>query len=207
MPQRISRQKGFTLIEVMAVLAIGGLLLGGMWEIYHNSMRAYQRGLQEVRLTQGARTMLRLMTRDIQKAFATAAPHGIQGTQHQGAPEADADRLELIMAVYPALGLSSSPTPGLGIPQSVRYRLEPAPANGPLVLKRAVVAAGSQATERSIPLGEGLHGLSLRYFDGQVWSHAWQRTTLPQALEITVVFRHSGGDTRTQRFTTVVTAD
>jgi prepilin-type N-terminal cleavage/methylation domain-containing protein len=192
-----SRQSGLTLIEVMAVLAVSGLLLGGMWQFYHQSIRAYQRGLQEVRLTQGARTVLRLITRDVQKAFATAAPSGIQGMPPQPPATLDADRLELITTAYPVLGM----------PQRVRYVLEPAAAGGTHVLKRAVAIVGSRAAERVMPFGEGVHGLRLRYFDGQMWYDTWQRTSLPQALEITVVFHHRGGEARTHRFTTVVTAD
>lgn len=197
MQRRTSGQSGLTLVEVMVVLAVSGLLLGGMWQFYHNSIWAYQRGLQEVRLTQGARTVLRFMTRDIQKALATATPSGIQGTKHQSPAAMDADRLELVMAVYPASG----------VPQRVRYVLEPASADGTRTLKRAVAIVGSRAAERVMPLGEGVHGLRLRYFDGQVWYDTWQRTSLPQALEITVVFHNRGGEARTHRFTTVVTAD
>jgi prepilin-type N-terminal cleavage/methylation domain-containing protein len=61
-------QSGFTLVEVMTVLVVSGLLLGGMWQFYHSALYAYRRGLQEVRLTQNARTVLCLMTRDIQIA-------------------------------------------------------------------------------------------------------------------------------------------
>jgi Tfp pilus assembly protein PilW len=191
----------------MAVLAVSGLLLGGMWQFYHNSIRAYQSGLQEVRLTQGARTVLRFMTRDIQKALATATPSGIQGTKHQSPAAMDADRLELITAVYPASGMPSSPAHAVGMPQRVRYALEPASADGTLTLKRAVATVGSHTAERVMPLGEGMRGLRLRYFDGQMWYDTWQRTSLPQALEITVVFHNRGGEARPHRFTTVVTAD
>lgn len=196
-------QQGLTLIEVMAVLAVSGLLLVGMWRLYHGSMRAYQRGLQEVRVTLGARTVLRRMTRDVQQALATAIPYGIRGTRPQSPPLADADRLELTAMTHPTAGAGQ----GSGTPQRIRYTLEPAAVKGTLALKRVSIPVDSDTPERIIPLSERLSGFSVRYFDGQKWYDAWQRETLPQALEITVAFRSSGWLARTHRFTTVVTSN
>jgi type II secretion system protein J len=200
-------QSGFTLVEVMTVLAVSGLLLGGMWQFYHSSLYAYRRGLQEVRLTQGARTVLRLMTRDIQKALATAAPQSIQDTQQPRVLTGDAERLEFITVVSPVSGILSQPAPDAGVPQRVRYVLEAASADGTRILKRAVIALGSHTTERLIPLGEGVQELHFRYFDGQTWHETWQQATPPRALEITVAFQSRGGEVRTHRFSTMVTAD
>jgi hypothetical protein len=75
------------------------------------------------------------------------------------------------------------------------------------VLKRAVATGGNQATAHMMPLSERLSGLNLRYFDGQQWYDAWQRQDLPKALEVTVVFQHHGRESRTSRFTTMVTAE
>jgi prepilin-type N-terminal cleavage/methylation domain-containing protein len=196
MPTFVGNHRGLTLVEVMAVLAVSGLLLTGIWRVYHDSMRAYQRGLQDTRSTRGARTVLRLLTRDIQQALAAAVPHGIQGTNHQYSPTADADRLELMTVTHPASDA-----------QSIRYLLEPAAGDGTLALKRAVITRGNQATERMMPLSERLASLNLRYFDGQQWYDAWQRAALPKALEVTVVFQPSGREPRTSHFTTMVTAE
>jgi type II secretory pathway component PulJ len=190
----------------MAVLAVSGLLLVGMWRLYHNSTRVYQRGLQDVRVAQGARLVLRFMTRDIQQAFATALPHGIRGTNHQS-PVAEADRLELTTITYPVMKAGLVSTKSAGVPQRIRYVLEPVAGEETLVLKRVSARVVGDAAERVIPLSKLLYSLSLRYFDGQAWYDTWQRTALPRAVEITVRLQSRGWYARTHRFTTVVTPD
>jgi prepilin-type N-terminal cleavage/methylation domain-containing protein len=190
---RVDTQRGLTLVELMIVLAVSGLLLGGMWQLYHSSLLAYRHGLQEVRLALGARTILRLMTRDVQNAFTSAVLYGVQGTTQLHAASADADRLALTTALYP--------TPRL---QTVQYYLEPAANPGALALKRALVTPESGAIERVFPLSDRLSGFNVRYFDGQVWYDTWQRANLPRAVEITVMFQNTGRNTPEQRFTTVV---
>jgi prepilin-type N-terminal cleavage/methylation domain-containing protein len=190
---RVDTQRGLTLVELMIVLAVSGLLLGGMWQLYHSSLLAYRHGLQEVRLALGARTILRLMTRDVQNAFTSAVLYGVQGTTQLHTANADAGRLALTTALYPSPRL-----------QTVQYYLEPAANPGALALKRALVTPESGAIERVFPLSDRLSRLNVRYFDGQVWYDTWQRANLPRAVEITVMFQNTGRNTPEQRFTTVV---
>ena len=82
----VSTARGLTLIEVMGALVVSALLLSGAWNLFQGGMQSYQRGLQEVRMTQGARALLTLVTRDIQRAMATRAPYGIRGTPQQTTP-------------------------------------------------------------------------------------------------------------------------
>lgn len=196
----VTNHRGLTLIEVMAVLAVSGLLLVGVWRLYHGGMRAYQGGLRDVQVTQRARTVLRIMTRDIQQALTTALPFGIQGTPQQGA-QAEADRLELLALTYP----TAESTQGAASLQRIRYRLEAPSAGEAHVLTRMTTATTASATERVIPMSEDVHTLKMRYFDGQMWYDTWQRETLPQALELTVGLAKRGWDARMHYFTTIVT--
>ncbi len=196
MRKNYGRERGLTLIEVMAVLAVSGLLLTGMWKFYHSGIRAYRRGFQDVRSTLSARTVLRIMTRDIQKAFIAAAPHGIQGTNHQPSPSIDADRLTLTMAA------SSSATL-----QSIRYIPESVSQHGMWTLNRAVMASDRHPSERIMMLSQRLYSLDLRYFDGQTWHDSWQHPAVPQALEISLIFQPRGRNTHAYHFTTTVARD
>jgi type II secretion system protein J len=197
-----SNTTGLTLVEVMAVLAISGFLLVGVWRLYHGSMLAYQRGVQEVRVTQRARTVMRILTRDMQQALATAVPYGIRGTKQQGT-HAEADRLELTALMYPTTVTGQAAARGPARLQRIRYQLDP--TGETFVLKRVSVNAHGETRERVIPLVERLQSLKVRYFDGQVWYDTWQRATLPHALELTVKLQSSGRDARTHGFSTVVT--
>ena len=80
MRQSVSTQRGLTILEMLGVIAISTILLSGAWQLFQGGMRSYQRGLQDVRMTQGARILLHLVTRDVQRAMAARVPYGIRGT-------------------------------------------------------------------------------------------------------------------------------
>src|SRR5229473_4414810 len=80
MRQSVSTQQGLTILEILGVIAISTILLSGAWQLLHGGMRSYQRGLQDVRMTQEARALLRLVTRDVQRAMAARVPYGMRGT-------------------------------------------------------------------------------------------------------------------------------
>jgi prepilin-type N-terminal cleavage/methylation domain-containing protein len=189
----VGTSRGLTLVELMIVLAVSGLLLGGTWQLYHSSLQAYRHGLQEVRIALGARMVLRLMTGDIQNALASAVPYGIQESHLPHTSAAHADRLALTTAAYPPPGV-----------QTIQYYLEPTTGEGHLTLKRALLIGEDRTIQRVMPLSERLYGLHVRYFDGQVWYDSWQRADLPRALEITVLFQDTGPTARVHRFTTMV---
>ena len=83
MRQSVSTQRGLTLLEMLGVIAISTILLSGAWQLFQSGMRSYQRGLQDVRMTQGARALLHLVTRDVQRAMAARVPYGIRGAAPQ----------------------------------------------------------------------------------------------------------------------------
>jgi len=200
--------RGLTLIEMMGALAVSTLLLSGVWNLFQSGMQSYHRGLQEVRMTQQARAILTLMTRDIQRAMAVQAPYGIHGTPQPAAQDDGArraDQLVLLIASPPAARNQGTP-PG-GAWQRVRYVFTPLPTGQTLALQRAAAATGGEHTERFVPLDDQVQAFQLRYFDGQTWSDAWQQAELPRALEITMVVQSGGPRPRAYQFATLVTAD
>src|SRR5437879_5654777 len=88
---------GLTLIEIMGSLAVSTILLSGVWNLFQGGMQSYHRGLQDVRMTQQARALLTLMTRDIQRAMAAQAPYGIHGTLQHATQADDAHRADLLV--------------------------------------------------------------------------------------------------------------
>jgi hypothetical protein len=149
--------------------------------------------VQDVRIALGARTVLRLLTRDIQNALASAVPYGVQGSHLPQTSAAHADRL--------VLTTHADPPPGV---QTIQYYLEPTAGAGHVALKRALLSGEDRTLQRVMSLSERLHGLQVRYFDGHIWHDAWQRADLPRALEITVQFQSTGNMARVHRFTTTV---
>lgn len=200
-------QSGLTLVEIMIALGVSSLILWWAWNLYNSGMRVYQRGLQEVALTQEARSVFALMTRDIQRARPEAVPYGIKGMPSRNVSPSSQpgqiDRLEIMTVVYPASSAAHTSAERTPTFQRIRYFFEPT-AGETLVLKRAIVPLGRDGVERVIPLSQRVHGLDLRYFDGQVWYDAWHHPALPRAVEMAVVFHDGGRKASPHRFSTVV---
>ena len=203
-----STPRGLTLIEIMGALAISTLLLSGIWNLFQGGMQSYQRGLQDVRMTQRTRALLTLMTRDIQRAMAAHVPYGIHGTPQHAAQAEDARRADqlVMLTAAPPVALNQGTQPG-GELQRVRYVFTAVPTGHTLALQRAVATTGGKQTEHFMPVHDHVQAFHLRYFDGQTWSDEWQQAELPRALEITIVVQSGGPQSRTYQFATLVTAD
>src|SRR5215510_1503158 len=129
MRQSVGTQRGLTILEMLGVITIGTILLSGAWQLFQGGMRSYQRGLQDVRTTQGARAVLRLVTRDVQRALAARVPYGIRGTAPQlsssETPGSQADRLAML--TLPSPGAPPEGAPHGDTLQRIRYVLNAMP--------------------------------------------------------------------------------
>lgn len=203
--------RGLTLLELMAAIAVSTLLLSGAWRLVQNGIRSHQRGLQEVQMTQGTRSLLTIVTHDIQRAMATRLPYGIRGTSRQTAGQgtelSHGDHLEML--VLPPLPQNhAQDTPRRHGPQRIRYVFTPLRQGQEVALQRSTAAVGrDDSVERFRLVHEHIQEFSLRYFDGQRWRDEWQQPEVPQALEIAVSVRGGRQRARSYRFTTLVTAD
>jgi type II secretion system protein J len=209
MRQFVCTPRGLTLIEMMGAMVVSTILLSGAWQLLQGGMRSYQRGLQDVRMTQEARALLRLVTRDVQRVMAAHVPYGMRGTASQPPSSATGgDPAErLAMLTIPPLGTPSAGTEQGRAPQRIRYVLSTVPDSKTLALQRAVGTTSEKPMERLMPVHEHVQEFSVRYFDGQTWYDAWQRAELPRAVEITLVVQSGGVRARASRFATLVTAD
>ena len=209
MRQCISTPRGLTLLEILGVIVISSILLSGAWQLFQGGMQSYHRGLQDVRMVQGARALVHLVTRDVQRAMAARVPYGIHGTAPQP-PTSDpagrqGDRLAMLTLPAPA-----APPEGVrhsSVPQRIRYVLNAVPDSKTLALQRAVGTPSEPQRERVMVVHEHMQEFSVRYFDGQTWYAEWQRAELPQAVEITLIVQSGGAQARASRFATLVTAD
>src|SRR5215470_5291162 len=142
MRQAVSTQRGLTVLEILGVIVLSTTLLSGAWQLFQGGMRSYQRGLQDVRMTQEARTLLHLVTRDVQRAMAARLPYGIRGTTPQfptsEAAGRQADRLAML--TMPSPWPSSDGASHGGTLQRIRYVFNAVPASQTLALQRAVGA-------------------------------------------------------------------
>jgi type II secretion system protein J len=209
MRQFVRTPRGLTLVEMLGAMVVSTILLSRAWQLLQGGMRSYHRGLQDVRMTQGARALLRLVSRDVQRAMAARVPYGIRGTAPQPLTAAtaggQADRLAMLTS--PPLAAPGAGAEQRGVPQRIRYVLSTVPDSKTLALQRAVGATSEKQMERWMPVHASMQEFSVRYFDGQTWHDAWQRAELPRAVEITLVVQSGGAPARASRFATLVTAD
>jgi type II secretion system protein J len=202
MRQSVSTQRGLTLLEVLGVIAISTILLSGAWQLFQSGMRSYQRGLQDIRMTQGARALLQLVTRDVQRAMAARVPYGIRGA----APQlSTSDSLAMLTLPSPAPPLEGASHSHVG--QRIRYVLNAVPDSKTFALQRVVGAPSEPQMERVMAVHAHVQEFRVRYFDGQAWYAEWQQVEVPRALEITVIVQSDGAQARAARFATLVTAD
>ena len=209
MRQSVSSQRGLTILEMLGVIAISTILLGGAWQLFQGGMRSYQRGLQDVRMTQGARALLHLITRDVQRAMAARVPYGIRGATPPLATSETAGRQadSLAMLTLPSPGAPPEGAPQGGTLQRIRYVLNAVPNSKTLALQRAVGTPSEPQMERMMVVHAQVQEFHVRYFDGQTWYAEWQRAELPRAVEITLVVQSAGVPARASHFATLVTAD
>ena len=205
----VSSQRGLTILEMLGAITISTILLSSAWQLFQGGMRSYQRGLQSVRMTQGARALLRLITRDVQRAMAARVPYGIRGTAPQlsTSETAGGQADGLAMLTLPSPGAPPEEAPHGGTLQRIRYVLNALPASKTLALQRAVGAPSEPQMERMLVVPAQVQEFRVRYFDGQAWYAEWQRAELPRAVEITLIVQSAGAQARTSRFATLMTAD
>ena len=153
-------------------------------------------------MTQGARALLHLITRDVQRAMSARVPYGIRGAAPQLSTSDSLALLTLPSPVAPLEGASHSRTW-----QRIRYVLNAVPDSKTLALQRVVGAPSEQQMERAMVVHSHVQEFRVRYFDGQAWHAEWQRAELPRALEITVIVQSDGAQARASRFATLVTDD
>ena len=157
MRQSVSTQRGLTILEMLGVIAISTILLSGAWQLFQGGMRSYQRGLQDVRMTQGARTLLHLVTRDVQRAMAARVPYGIRGTAPQlSTSETAGHQADSPGHAHAAISRSATwgSTAQACTLQRIRYVLNAVPDSKTLALQRAVGAPSEPQRERVMVVHE-----------------------------------------------------
>lgn len=181
-------QHGFTLVELLVVMAILGVLVSTLYTTFRGGTNAWVAGDARVQRGQNSRAVLEIMSRDLKQAFTKSATNlqfqGSNSSWTDGATVRAADTIYFTSA-------SNDPNDsgeydlrevGYYLVTSARaiYRLEDDSIDSDLT-----GGIGSSVTEFTTHV----IGLNLRYYDGATWSSDGtyaKSAALPKAVEITL---------------------
>jgi len=76
MMTRLRDQRGFTLTELLIVVALVGLMMGALFTFQYQGQAAYQTGATRVEVQQNARSALDLMLEEVRSALAITSAAG-----------------------------------------------------------------------------------------------------------------------------------
>ncbi len=202
-------QRGFTLLELLVAIGIVAVLLSILYSTFNAVVRSTEQVEDVAEVSLMARISLSLMTRDLRSAYWRPPQPGIPsgfslfvGTDEErdGRPS---DSLSFT-ALSHARVIDGNQDPALS---HLDYALAAVPDQSTWVLlhrEETNLLSLSGVTLEEFELAEKIHGLNLRYFDGEIWSNEWdavERNALPKAVEIRIIFRDGSGHQRP--FTTI----
>ena len=75
------REKGFTIIELLIVVAISGLVLSSIYSVFRNQLNAHKANIQAVEMQQNIRAAMFLMEREIRMAGYSPSMGAAAGIQ------------------------------------------------------------------------------------------------------------------------------
>jgi prepilin-type N-terminal cleavage/methylation domain-containing protein len=213
MSRAASRRRGFTLIEVLAVVLLTGIVLAVAIDFYLDLSRASQSAVDRTRNARRAALLLDRVARDLEAAVLVRKPQALDPQRHPwlflaeaDSPSGGAGRLKFVTRGRRPRSVEAAESDL----EMVAWMLEPGASNDfelrrwsspqlPPGLDRAFPSADQSET---VAGGIASFGVRLLGDDGQ-WTGRWDSSTLvasselPLAAEISVsLFAHADTDTQ-----------
>ncbi|MFH1778233.1 MAG: type II secretion system protein GspJ [Candidatus Omnitrophota bacterium] len=202
------KNNGFTLLEILAVLAILGMIVTSLAIIFRTATEAYTKSDELVWVYQEARTILERMTKELQSAFLSADEpqivfQGFDDLTANGTYDAGSIKDEVyFIAALPNSGDMDLVEVGywLDNQREINRHLQIADPNLDFIFN----------TGTSNPFANDVTDLQFEYsLDGAVWQDTWnsaigaaEEGRLPPVIRITIEITKGK---RVKRFSTVVT--
>jgi general secretion pathway protein J len=178
----VTRESGFTLIEVLVAVIVTSLLLLSVYGVFTTVAGARQRVEGAAEHFHEARVIFDRLGREVHGVYLTSS--NLQSSFRGGLNEEGRPYLELSTT-------TATPQSGGGGIVIVRYDLQADPDHGGQLLllrsERPFFTKEFRPTD-TLTMASGIASLQLRYFADGSWHDEWDSATagLPQLLEVTL---------------------
>jgi type IV pilus assembly protein PilW len=180
---------GFTIIELLVAMVIGGILLSAVSVVFSSQQKSYVLQDQVARMQQNLRAAMQLMEREIRMAG-----YDPLRTSSAGIQVANANIIRFTMDIHDGVGIDDDNEAGLfangntnDVNEDITYSLL---ANGNLLKVDAALAALGQPPQL---IAENIDALDFVYFDGNGVANPADLNDIRSVL-ITIVARTGRGD-------------
>jgi len=191
-----NKRAGFTLVEILAAIAILSLVLVGVYGLWSGSLKGWRRGGEATEVFQRQRVVMEALGELAQSAvYFASSPnlYAVIGVKHPGL----GDSVSFVTASEAFLPPSEATDLGMrrvtiSLEQDEYRRTYLAIVNQPAL---GVTDDSKQEVQAHV-VSLDVSGFFVRYLDPRDggWYDKWEDTTLiPSAMEFTVVFGQSGG--------------
>ncbi len=173
-PKRVNKEKGFTLIEILISLAILAMIVASTFTIFRSASKSWQKGETRSERYQNARNSISRMSSEISQAVINSNPL----CKFTG----DKNKVSFFSFVSTDAGVFEL--------SEVEYWLDGAKR---LLMRNSEIDPDYDFTtySHSDILSDNISELEFSYFDGSVWSDAWNSdqasgVVLPKAVKIKI---------------------
>lgn len=195
-PRASRKQRGFTLIEVLAATAMVAGLAASLYASLHIAFEARKQAVGLLEPVRKSHQSIDLIRADLRSAVTPKAnPNNnlvlagsFVGTSGQGMMGSGSD--DLIFCGIPS---DIEPAESVGEIKQIEYSCDPSPDGKDQVLVRRITSnllSPTTPEPKQEIICRGVKSFMLRYYDGMTWLTSWDSTTngnvLPQAVEVTL---------------------
>jgi len=192
--------RGFTLLEVLAAMAMVAVLAGSLYASLHIAFKARDSAMRSVELVRRCGVAVSLLKDDLQSA---AGPNGLLAGPFIGSGATDGSGGQGDSLSFYAAAADVEADTGVGDIKKVEFLCEPSDdSSGNVLVRRLTANLLSPRTlePRQETICRGVRAFTLRYFDGTSWYDNWDSTAqgdvLPKAAEVTIELNEPGASSR-----------
>lgn len=185
-------RRAFTLIEVMVSLLIATMILGASATVFVTAMNGWERGSEKEEVLRVARTTSSLIERHLRSAVRPTTDYlRVFDGEVLSEGETTGHRLTMISSAQGRFPRDLPPTDVC----EIEFELDPDTEDGLVMRIDATPDDDPYEGGYSIELSPLVRQFELIYFDGEEWVEDWYRTSLPQAVELTLAIAPSAEGT------------